>query len=83
MLGQGGHQGADLLVDPQAQRVGEAPTAQVVGDFSRPADTVGAYEDPVADGAATLGSGQGPLGVADQGDVVVSVVHPGVTRSHE
>lgn len=59
---------------------GEATGVQVGGDLLRPAGTVGAHQNLVADVATTLGSGQCPVGGSDEGDVVVGVVGPGVSR---
>ena len=56
---------------------------QVGDDVLRAAGTVSTHKDPSADVATTLGSGQGTVGGPDQGDVVVGVVRPGVTRAHQ
>lgn len=83
VAGKGRYQGCDLVVDADAQRIGVATCVEVGSDAPCPAGAVGAHEVVAADVAATLGSGQGPVGVADDGDVVVCVVRPGVTGAHK
>ena len=56
---------------------------QVGGDVLRPTCTVGTHQDLPADIATGLGSGQCPVGVTDQGDVVVGIVDSDVTGAHQ
>lgn len=56
---------------------------EVGGNVLRATGTVGAHEELAADVSALVGPGQGTVGGLDQGDVVISVVCPGVTSAHQ
>lgn len=64
----------------------EATSMQLRGDSLRATSTVstvGTREDFLSDVAAARGSGRAPVRGGEESDVLVGIVHPGVTGRHQ